>query len=588
MISLKKTIRMCKIVIKLQPFFLFYALIQAGLGVIGILMPIGIVRLIVGYYENGKEFFWVVIACSAFAVGYYLINVIYFYLSKLYNINNRNFNAQFEVVIFNKLKEIDYEVYQSSKFLNDYTRAIDEGPGACMRCFWSVSNLFSEILGVITVFTIFATLNPIIIVYAVVIGVIFFFLGKYNAKIYWNLSEIQKQKYRERAYIKRQFYLKDSSQDIRTSNVKDLFLDINDDVGDKVIKNTDKYLSKRAYIRIIANFLVKSIYPVALGFICYMTLQSLNFVDFVALTIAASTLGNYVYYLSDSFASLESNATQSEAVIRILDYPGGIEISGNREVSELNSIRLENVEFGYGENLVLKDLNLLIKKGAKVAVVGENGAGKTTFVKLLLRLYDVKGGSVYYNDVNYKEIYPYSIRKRIGAVFQDFEVYAFSVAENVLLRKPMNEDDRTLVINALKFSGLYEKISKLEQGIDTIVTKEFDKDGIELSGGEKQKLAIARAYAGEFDLIILDEPSSALDPIAEAEIYEKMMKLGHNRTLIFISHRLSSTIQADQIYLFEEGRIVESGSHQELMKIDNGKYKYMFNIQASKYVEGSM
>lgn len=584
-----KTMKLCKITLRMQPFFLAYGIIHSVISVITLLLPIGIVDIIVGFYQNHTDFYMVVLACTAFALAYYLINCTYFYLGKLYGKNYRSFSAKFETILFNKLKEIDYETYQSSEFLNDYQRALDEGANACVNSFWTVSDVVTRILTAATILSIFAALNPIIIVYALAIGVIFFFLGKFNAKLTWNLSEMQKQNYRERGYIRRVFYLKDSAQDIRTSNVKDLFLDINDAVGDRVLKNTDQYLSIRATVSFLANFLVKSIYPVALAILSFMTLQDLehNLVNFVALTVAASSLSGYVQGLSDSLAGFVTQAVRGEAVHRVLDRKGTLEVSGNIQASALESITVSHATFSYQDKVVLKDINLTIHKGDKIAIVGENGAGKTTFVKLLLRLYDLKEGSICYNGDNYQEIIPESIRKQIGAVFQDFEVYAFSVGENVLLRKLKTKEDEELVYEALKFSGLYEKVMSFPNGIHTQVTKEFDKEGIEFSGGEKQKLAIARAYAGNYNMIILDEPNSALDPIAEAEIYEKMMKLGENRTLIFISHRLSSTIKADKIYLFDDGRIAESGTHSELMAIENGKYQYMFTIQAKNYIEGS-
>lgn len=585
--GIKNTLRLSITAIKLQPFFIVYSIISIVLQLGTLLFPIAIVQIIVGYYHNGEPFIKVVIACAFFALGYYLVNVTYFYLGKLYNRAYRNFKANYEIMIYNKLKDIDYDLYQSSSFLNDYTKALDEGGDACSNATWAVRNVIANILSVATVFTIFAMLNPIIILYAVIIGVIFFFIGKHNARLSWNLSEVQKQNYRERGYIRRMFYLKDSSEDIRTSPIKNVFLDINDEVGARVIRNTDKHLSKRAFFSFLAQFLAGSIYPFALFFLAYTTLQTRDFVSFTALTVAASSLSNYVLNLSDSLAYLETQSVQGEAIFRIIDKEGKIEKSGYLETSDFQQIKIENLNFGYQEKEVLKNINLTINKGDKIAIVGENGAGKTTLVKLLLRLYDPSVGSVYFNETNYQDIYPTSIRKRIGAVFQDFQVYSFTIAENVLLREPKTEEDEELVIYALKFSGLYDKVKKLEKGIHTIVTKEFDEKGVELSGGEKQKLAIARAFAGDYDLIILDEPSSALDPIAETAMYDKVMELGKDKTLIFISHRLSTTVRADQIYLFEKGEIVESGRHQELMNIHDGKYRYMFNIQAQKYLEGS-
>lgn len=585
--SIKNTLRLCRMAIKMQPFFLVYGIVSTIMDLFHILFPIAIVGVIVHLYELGEGILTIFYVCSAFALGFYLINITYFLLNKYYNRLYRVFRSKYEKMIFEKLNVIDYETYQSSSFLNDYTKALDNGSGAILNSWWDIMGIVSNIVAVAAVFTIFSLLNPIIIGYAIVVGIIFFFLSKYNAKLSWNLGEIQKQNYRHRGYIKRMFYLKDASEDIRTSNIKDLFLGINDEVGDKVIKNTDKYLSKRGIVSFIMNLLTYSIYPVALGFIGYVYLGTKDIAIFSALVVAAGSLSNTVSNLSDSFASLETNSIEGETVFRILNKMGVIEVSGSKDCEDFKTLEVKDLSFAYGEKKVLEEINFRIKKGEKIAIVGENGAGKTTFVKLLLRLYDPVNGEVNFNEDNYLNLFPKSIRKKVGAVFQEYEAYAFTIGENVILRKVETIEDEEIVINALKFSGLYDKVAKLPNGINTIVSKEFAEDGIVFSGGERQKLAIARAFAGNFDLIILDEPSSALDPIAEADMYNKIMKLGEDKTLIFISHRLSTTMKADRIYLFENGKVAEVGTHHELMNIENGKYRYMFDIQAKNYVEGS-
>jgi ATP-binding cassette subfamily B protein len=363
-------------------------------------------------------------------------------------------------------------------------------------------------------------------------------------------------------------------------------LQANDTIGSRVISNIDKTLLKSSTLTFISEILIRSIYPLALGFISYVTLKSMDFGSFVALTVAASTLSNIVWNLSDNLASFEAASVRGETVFAIMNQKGVIEISGTKEAETLEKIEIKNLHFSYGETKVLEDINLTITKGDKIAVVGENGAGKTTFVKMLLRLYDPQEGKIIYNKELYQDLKPESIRKKIGAVFQDFQVYSFSISENILLRKSKNKEDEELVIEALKFSGLYEKVMSFPKQLDTIITQEFDKEGVELSSGEKQKLAIARAYAGNYDFIILDEPSSALDPIAEAEIYDKMMKLGKDRTLLFVSHRLSTTVKANKIYLFSAGKVIEEGTHHDLMQMKDGQYQYMFNIQALNYLNG--
>lgn len=584
--GIKRTLKLAKMVIKLCPFYLVYSLFDIILGLILVFIPIGIVQVIIDYYNNGEEFIKVLIACGLTTVLYYTIQMIYYYFNKLYRRYQRRFISRYEIMIFNKLKEIDYEKYQSSEFLNDYNRAIDEGGWASIDAFWTLSDIISSVAKVIMIFTIFALVDYLIILYALGVGVIYFFLIKYVAQINWQMSQKNKKHVRERAYVKRMFYLKDASFDIRTSQIDDLLLQANDKIGDHVIKNVDKTLSKSAIITFLSEILIRSIYPLALGFISYITLKSMDFGSFVALTVAASTLSNIIWGLSDSLASFEVASVRGETVFAIMNQQGVIEISGIKEAPTLEKITVKKLYFSYGETKVLEDINLTITKGDKIAVVGENGAGKTTFVKMLLRLYDPQSGDIYFNDESYTNLKPDSIRKKIGAVFQDFQVYSFSITENILLRKCKTKKDEELVVEALKFSGLYEKAMSFPKGLETVITKEFDQEGIELSGGEKQKLAIARAYAGNYDFIILDEPSSALDPIAEAEIYEKMMKLGKDRTLLFISHRLSTTVKANKIYLFSEGKVIEEGTHHELMQKEEGQYQYMFSIQARNYLNG--
>lgn len=586
----KNIFRMYKILVKIKPFYIIELIYGIITGLFYTLMPIGLVQVVVSIYENraieGNDYKKVLIACLIFAAGFYILNVSRFYMNMISERASRDFQAKFENIIFDKLDVIDYEEYQSSKFLNDYTRAIDEGPWRISNAKYAIRNLFQNLTSLIAIFSIFATLNWIIIIFASVIGIIYIFIGRYNANLSWKLSEAQKPHYRHRGYFRRMFYLKDAAMDIRTSKISEILIDENEDVCEQVIKNTDKYASKRAIMSIIGNILIRSIYPIALGIIGYFLIDNTSLLSVATLVTAAGVFGNQVWNLSESIAYAESAGVHGEAIFKVFNKSGVIETSGSIEVDDFNTIDINNISFKYGDNTVLNDINIHINKGEKIAIVGENGAGKTTLVKLLLRLYDVNNGSILYNGDNYKDIKPNSIRSKVGAAFQESELYAFSIAENILMKKIETEDDEKLIHESLRFVGLDEKVKSFEDGIHTQVTKEFNKEGAELSGGEKQKLALARVFAANYDLIILDEPNSALDPIAEADLYEKMMKLGDNHTMIFISHRLSTTIKADRIYLFEEGRIIESGSHKELMTKENGKYRYMFNIQSQNYING--
>ena len=226
----------------------------------------------------------------------------------------------------------------------------------------------------------------------------------------------------------------------------------------------------------------------------------------------------------------------------------------------------------------LSDINLTIKPYEKIALVGFNGAGKTTLTNLLLRLYDVSEGSIKIDGEDIRTVKTSEHRNRFAAVFQDFQIFSCNVGENVALDSSYNSDD---VKSALNHSG-FDK--KLKDGTQTELLREFDDEGVMLSGGEAQKIAVARAFYKKCPYVILDEPSANLDPIAEYNLNRAMLEAAEDKTVIFISHRLSTTVNADKIYVMEQGRIIESGSHKELMS-KNGTYAEMFNLQAEKYVD---
>lgn len=238
----------------------------------------------------------------------------------------------------------------------------------------------------------------------------------------------------------------------------------------------------------------------------------------------------------------------------------------------------------------MKEVNLHMKPGEKIALVGYNGAGKTTFVKLLMRLYDVKSGSILADGIDIRDYNVKQYRNTIGTVFQDFQIFAGNVRENVILDVANNKDFSnsgyeydTNIRQALSDSGLLKRVDRLKNGLDTELTTEFSKDGVNLSGGESQKLAIARVFYKDAGLMILDEPSSALDPIAEYQLNHAMLEATKDKTVVFISHRLSTTRLADRIVMLENGCIVEQGSHEELLT-KNGKYAEMWRVQAGAYI----
>lgn len=255
-----------------------------------------------------------------------------------------------------------------------------------------------------------------------------------------------------------------------------------------------------------------------------------------------------------------------------------------KRVDNEYEFEVRNVSFKYPgtEEYVLKNINLKLTIGEKMAIVGMNGSGKTTFIKLLSRLYDPTEGEILLNGIDIRK-YDYDDYLRLfSVVFQDFGLYSFNLGQNVAAS---TEYDEERVMSAIKDAGFYERYKKFPQGLNTYLYQNFEKDGVEISGGEAQKIAMARAIYKDAPIVILDEPTAALDPIAEFEIYSQFDKIVGQKTALFISHRLSSCRFCDEIVVFDEGRIVQRGTHNELVRKTNEKYYELWNAQAQYYVE---
>lgn len=249
---------------------------------------------------------------------------------------------------------------------------------------------------------------------------------------------------------------------------------------------------------------------------------------------------------------------------------------------KFEELEVRNVSFRYQSMSkdALHHINLNIKKGEKIALVGKNGSGKTTLVHLLLRLYDPDQGQLLYNGLDIRKLELEVYRDRFGIVFQDFNLYADTIRNNLFLGGESKSEEE--ISQIIREFGLENKIRARPDGMDTQLTRELSEDGVLLSGGQSQALAICRIYLTDHDIFILDEPTSALDPMAEAKFFENIKNIAAEKTVLFISHRLSSAKIADRIYMMEDGEIVEYGTHAQLMELDQ-KYAEMFEIQSQYY-----
>lgn len=307
--------------------------------------------------------------------------------------------------------------------------------------------------------------------------------------------------------------------------------------------------------------------------------------DFSMCVSAAGTLYWSLYGIVSGVQTVSQKCAYAHRYIEFLRFPAAM-VKGTKPVKPgEHTIEFRHVSFKYprSEKLVLRDINLTIKSGEHLSIVGLNGAGKTTFIKLLCRLYDVTEGEILVDGVNIKEYPEEEYRRLFSVVFQDFQLFAFSLRENIAFGE--QADDKELE-RVLKLAGLWEDAQKLPNGLDTMLYKSFDENGTDLSGGQRQKTAIARALYRNAPVVILDEPTAALDPVAEYEIYRQFNTLVGGKTAVYISHRLSSCKFCDRIVVFADDTIKENGTHEQLVGINGGIYAGMFAEQAKYYAEG--
>ena len=487
--------------------------------------------------------------------------------------------------IFAKAVSLDIACYEDPAFYDKYQRATDVlawslFDAACA----AVAGIIASIISLALVIGTVTSIDPRYLVLLLPSALVFV-VEVYKSRVVYKRDKEMTTNNRIKAYIQRTVFLKDFSKDMRTSNIFSVLMVRFKNAIDSNVEILRSY-GWKLFLYSAVSTLFGEFIPVigtyALAAYQFVFTKTLTVSAFSVVLASINSVKEATMRIAQNFETMSRFAYYFQNMREFLDFESKV-ANGTEKCEDFESLEFKNVSFQYpsAKKPTLENVSFKINGGETVALVGVNGAGKSTLVKLLLRFYDVTEGEILLNGKNIKEYDLASLRGIFGAVFQDYRNFALTVNENLMCHECDEEEKKKAEI-ALKHSGVWEKISSLPDKGDTVLTREFEKDGIGLSGGENQKLSVARLFAKDFSFAVLDEPSSALDPIAEYKMYESLINVTRGKTVLYISHRLSSAVLSDRIIVLDGGRISETGSHEELMKRD-GVYKEMFTLQASSY-----
>lgn len=489
--------------------------------------------------------------------------------------------------VIKKSISMDYAQFEKPDFYDKYTRALNECQQRGGTILYNSAYLFSGIASIAAAALIVADVDPMLLIFIGPMVMVSLIFGKKTGDMYYQLDFSNTRDGRMGSYAKRVFYEKKYAGELRLFGIGRLLLGRHEKAYGEMQKRT-REIRKKITVLETAKWMIYNLLSVILPYLYIAFVLKSEDAQTAAYIAMIPALGTLSWRTSDSVEQVVTLAKESAFVSNLrefLSYEPKTDSSALRPSPALEDIEIKDLSFTYSgaEAPTLHNVNMTVRKGEKIAIVGHNGAGKTTLVKLIMGLYPATQGEISISGANINEYEPKSFHRHFGTVFQDLQVFALPLSHNVLMRKPKNDDERRLIEDSLRKAQFGDKLDSLEHGIDTMVTKEFDENGIGLSGGEAQKIAIARVFARKPDIVILDEPSSALDPIAEYNMYKNMLTAAEGETVIFISHRLSATRDADRIYMFENGTVIEEGSHEQLMEL-NGKYAEMWRVQAQNYL----
>jgi len=581
-----------EIIKKYTPVMFLTSFLKIIINVFSTYISINIARIIfegVEKYTIFRVIITIIIIYIIIAVENYILAVINIKVEPIAQIK---LTSKIREDVVSKAQKIKYAKFCEQVFFNEYHLGLNEIDPRAIQVMDTMSSVLSSFISFITVCLITSGISLPFTLFGIVYVIIDASLGVKRKKYDHEKVVAYTPDARKRGYVNRIIYQPEFAADLKIyphflSLLINKYREATVSISD-IILSFHKKVFKIDQCQQIAGVLLKSLLP----WMIIAIMLSKNLITIPEATVLVAS----VFTLPQNLGSLVSSISMFQWHSLNISKLRGIfhqpeEDCNNPEetVASLDSIKpfdidLQDITFFYPNkaDFHLDHIHMYIHHGEKIAFVGRNGSGKTTLANLFIRLYDVDNGSIKIGSVDIRNIPVEQLRSKITILSQNYVVYKFTIAENVLMHPIHGEDDVEKVWYALKQVGLYEKIKNLPDGIHTYISQEFSPNGVYFSGGECQKLALARIYAGQYECIILDESTSSLDPISENEIYETVFRIFKDKTVIMISHRLGTITHIDRIFYMKNGKITEEGSHRELME-RHGEYCDFFNAQAEKY-----
>ena len=568
-------------------YIIFDMFFHPWYGLNGVILEVLFVKIVVDAVQYNLDFNMIMLVIAAFALYFSIFQFAYnFFIDVAWEkaMLKLHYNAQLKFIAM--AQKVDIKCFDDEKFYDGCMKSVAVFEEKLNETIHNFRLMLCMLLNFIFLVSLLWSLSIYIMLTMIGTSAASIFLNAKTNKINYS-KHMENIKYEKKSnYIRRIFGGYGFAKDFRVHNMFSNLLTTDYHRQNAGKLETEKKYRKPLFLLDLLEdyFLGSFIYQgVLILIVSYQILveKSLPYSSFAVIVPSTWALKGSMEALGGVIPQFKILSEYIGEIKKFLNYKSELRTDHSTRAApdSPEAIELKNVSFGYGGDAILKNISLKIQPREKIAIVGENGAGKSTLIKLVMRLYDPDEGEISLKGIDIREYELDSYYGYFSAVFQDYKIFAANIAENVLADDAIDYDAAKTAAN---LSGFDKVLEHSGGNFASQISKEFDKNGLILSGGEMQKLAISRAFTGNHPVLVLDEPSSALDPISEAEINQKLLTHCKNNTVIFISHRLSTTKMADRIVVIFGGEIVEQGNHGELMAL-GGRYAEMFGLQAKNY-----